>query len=266
MFDKLARLVGAAFCLLLSTTDAAGKTSDKVTGKDGAPMVLVPAGPFTMGSEDSGKDEKPLHRVHLEAFYMDQYEVTTKQFARFLEKSGRKPPDKWTSVRLPQLGDRPVVGVDWYDADAYCRWAGRRLPTEAEWEKAARGSEMRAFPWGEERPNASLANFDKSCILCNVYEEVLKPVGGYEKGKSPYGIYDMAGNVQEWTADWYDEWYYKSSPNRNPTGPSQGLSKVVRGGSWLSRRMLLRSALRNWESPTNRLAHTGFRCAQDAPK
>ena len=262
----LAMLAGSVLLLLLFIPKAAGKLPEKIIGKDGAPMVLVPAGPFTMGSEGSGEDEKPLHRVYLDAFYMDQYEVTTKQFARFLEKSRRKPPDHWSAVRLPQLGNRPVVGVDWHNADAYCRWAERRLPSEAEWEKAARGPEVRAYPWGEDIPNASLANFDKSCILCNVYEEVLKPVGSYEKGKSPYGIYDMAGNVLEWTADWYDERYYKRSPDRNPAGPSQGLSKVVRGGSWLSRRTLLQTGLRNWESPASRSAHVGFRCAQDAQK
>jgi len=264
--ESLTMLVSAVLGLLLSTTDAAGKLPEKITGKDGAPMVLVPAGPFTMGNEGSGANEKPLHQVSLDAFYMDLYEVTTARYARFLEKSKRQPPDQWTAVRLPQLGDRPVVGVDWHDADAYCRWAGKRLPTEAEWEKAARGPEVQAYPWGQERPNASMANFDKNCILCNVYEEMLKPAGNYEKGKSPYGIYNMAGNVQEWTADWYDEHYYKSSPKRNPAGPSQGLSKVVRGGSWLSRRTLLQSGLRNWESPNSRQTHTGFRCVQDVAK
>lgn len=264
--EALTMLISAVLGLLLSTTDAVGKLPGKITGKDGAPMVLVPAGSFTMGNEGSGANEKPLHQVSLGAFYMDLHEVTTARYARFLEKSKGKPPDQWTAVRLPQLGDRPVIGVDWHDADAYCRWAEKRLPTEAEWEKAARGPEMQAYPWGEERPNASLANFDKSCILCNVYVDVLKPVGSYEGGKSPYGIYDMAGNVQEWTADWYDEHYYKISPKRNPAGPSQGLSKVARGGSWLSRRTLLQSGLRNWEPPTSRQAHTGFRCVQNAQK
>lgn len=265
-WEASAVLVGSVFFLLVAATGATAKLPEKITGKDGALMALVPAGLFTMGSEGSGEDEKPLHRVHLDGFYMDQYEVTTARYARFLETSGRKPPDQWSAARLPQLGDRPVIGVDWHDADAYCQWAGKRLPTEAEWEKAARGPEGRAYPWGADHPNASLANFDKSCILCNVYEEVLKSVGSYEKGKSPYGIYDLSGNVQEWTADWYDEQYYKVSPKRNPTGPSQGVGKVARGGSWLSRRTLLQSGLRNWESPASRQTHTGFRCVQGALK
>ncbi len=262
----LAVLAGTAFVFVFAENDLYGKPPETLTGKDGAPMVLVPAGSFTMGSEAGGDDEKPLHSIFLDAFHMDRHEVTTMQYARFLEATGRKPPDKWDGIRLPQVGDRPVVGVDWYDADAYCRLYGKRLPTEAEWEKADRGTDTRPYPWGEERPTAALALYDKSCIFCNVYEDVLKPVGSYENGKSPYGIYDMAGSVQEWTADWYDEHYYKRSPERNPTGPSQGREKVVRGGSWLSRPMLLRTGLRNWENPTDRLDYVGFRCALDTPK
>jgi len=267
---RLAAIFCAVWSLTVQSSHGAvlvpGTGEREASGKDGAPMVLVPAGEFMMGSEDGEDNEKPTHRVYLDAFYMDRYEVTTSRYARFLVTTGRPQPDRWNEVKLASDGDRPVTGVDWNDADAYCHWAGKRLPTEAEWEKAARGPDGRAYPWGNEPATPVRANFDKSCIFCKTYEGVLKPTGSFETGKSPYGIYDLAGNVQEWTADWFDETYYLTSPPRNPAGPEHGQEKVVRGGSWLSRGDLLRSALRNWEVPTGRFAYVGFRCVQSLPK
>jgi formylglycine-generating enzyme required for sulfatase activity len=220
------------------------QTGKEITGKDGAPMVLVPAGEFIMGSNDGGADEKPERRVTLEAFYMDKYEVTTTRYAAFMQATGRKEPGHWNEVRLASHGDRPVVGVTWHDADAYCRHYSKRLPTEQEWEKAARGTDGRKYPWGNDEPTSLHANFGKSGF--NDYG-VLVNVGSLEEGKSPYGIYDMAGNVWEWTSSDYDS-----------------NNKVLRGGSWLYVARYLVSTYRNRNLPTLRTSAVGFRCAQDA--
>lgn len=236
-----------------STTSEPGK--QKVTGKDGAPMALVPDGEFAMGS-DLVDDEKPQHRVYLNAFYMDTYEVTVGQYAKFLEA----PPD-WNIMNQARHQKRPVANVDWADAATYCKWAGKRLPTEAEWEKAARGTDGRTYPWGKEVPTRLHATFGK--LDTSKYDlgwnshAALTPVGLLEDGKSPYGIYDMAGNVWEWTSDWYDKNYYQSSPSQNPEGPSSGEFKVIRGGSWFNDPQALRSALRGNDKPSYRLHNSG---------
>ena len=234
----------------------------EIAGKDGAPMALVDAGEFLMGSDKFG-DEKPMHKVSLDAFYLDKYEITTARYAKFLEAEGRRPPMFWNQGSQTSYTERPVVGVDWHDADAYCRWAGKRLPTEAEWEKAARGADGRLFPWGNEEPTTRHANFGKGEWMGY---STLTPVGGFEKGKSPYGIYDMAGNVWEWVADWYEPRYYATSPSSNPQGASSGENKVLRGGSWNNPPFILRSTARNWSAPSDRPAYVGFRCAQGVPK
>lgn len=233
----------------------------EITAKDGVPMALVPAGEFTMGSSE----DKPAHRVHLDAFYIDQHELTTARYGRFLKATGRKQPDHWNEVNMAAHGDRPVIGVDWQDADAYCRWVGKRLPTEAEWEKAARGSDGRQYPWGNERPTSLTANFGKCCDWKGYAS--LAPVGSLEAGKSPYGVSDMAGNVYEWVADWYGQRYYQNSPYRNPKGPSSGEYKVLRGGSWHSpSQQDVRATVRLWDVPTAQTGAIGFRCVQDLPK
>lgn len=213
----------------------------EITGKDGAPMMLVPEGEFQYGENNQ--------RMSLPAFYMDKYEVSTKLYAAFLQETNRKQPDDWSRVSLTSLGDRPVIGVDWRDADAYCRYYGKRLPSEQEWEKAARGTDGRTFPWGNADPNVALANYSLTycSFFCNVYTDNLKSVGSYEAGKSPYSIYDMAGNVWEWTGSDYS---------------SNG--KVIRGGSWGINAGDLRSTLRISGDPTGRHNNRGFRCAQDA--
>ena len=238
-----------------------------ITGKDGAPMVLIPAGEFWMGSPDNEgqEDEHQRHRVYLDTYSMDKFEVPVSRYAEFLRSTGRQAPGFWDQVNTGQHSNLPVVGVDWHDAEAYCHWAGKRLPTEAEWEKGARGMDGRVYPWGNEQPTPRLANFGKMHNQGNLYDESLAPVESYEAGKSPYELHNMAGNAWEWTADWYDGHFYGQSPQRNPTGPPSGTDKIIRGGSWFHIAADLRSANRFGVTPTNRFDSIGFRCAQDRP-
>lgn len=233
---------------------------------DDAPMVLIPEGPFWMGVEAGMglEDESPRHEVWLEAFYIDVHEVTTERYARFLAATRRTPPWLWRSVDLEIHAERPVIGVNWHDADAFCRWAGKRLPTEAEWEKAARGTDGRRYPWGDQIPTAELANFAVGARFS--YSQALMPVGRYERALSPYGLYDMAGNVWEWVQDWYDGDYYEESSADNPTGPEEGQLKVVRGGAWSDLPNYLLTYGRFKLPPDTRNSHTGFRCAQPVLK
>ena len=238
----------------------------EITGKDRAPMILIPAGNFWMGSPDGEgeRGEHPRHQVTLDGFYMDKFEVTVARYAEFVRAKKRSQPRFWNQVDSSKHRNLPVVGVDWHDAKAYCEWAGKRLPTEAEWEKAARGTDGRTYPWGNEQPTARLANFGKA-LTNNFYDNRLVPVDSYEAGISPYGLHHMAGNVWEWTADWYDQSFYRKSPEHNPTGSSDGEDRVVRGGSWFHAPVDARSARRPGFPPTTRDSHTGFRCAQDVP-
>ena len=240
----------------------------KITGEDGAPMVLVPAGEFTMGSNDGSDDEKPVHQVYLDAYYLDKYEVTVGQYAKFLKATGFNGPPMWTTMDQPSHQKRPIVNVDWSDASNYCEWAGKRLPTEAEWEKAARGTDGRIYPWGNEPPNTLRANYGQEKWNNHT---ALVPVGQLKDGKSPYEIYDLAGNVWEWVSDWYDPDYYATSPPQNPKGPENGKYRVLRGGSWDLAPEHLRSTRRDfnlplspsYESPSYRNFNSGFRCAKN---
>lgn len=238
------------------------KDTERAQG-DNVPMASIPAGEFWMGVDGplGLEDERPRHRVWLDPYAMDVYEVTTGRYAGFLIANGHGAPWQWESVNLQHDGDRPVIGVDWHDAEAYCRWTGKRLPTEAEWERAARGTDERRYPWGNQDPSSKSANYALGARFS--YSQVLMPVGHYESGKSAAGLYDMAGNVWEWVQDWYSADYYEESPDRNPPGPTEGMFKVLRGGAWSELPKYLLTYGRFKLSPTTRNAFTGFRCAKN---
>ena len=222
-------------------------------------MVLVPAGPFEMGSDSGNYDERPVHTVELDRYYIDKYEVTNELYQAFVQASDREQPG-FASDSDFNGAQQPVVGVSWYDAEAYCGWAGLRLPTEAEWEKAARGTDGRTYPWGE-GIDADKANYGRKSGRAVA-------VGSYPAGVSPYGAHDMAGNVWEWVADRYSSDYYESSPARNPTGPSSDTgARVLRGGSFGFNPENLSASNRHFYifsmMPRQGLSNIGFRCAQD---
>jgi eukaryotic-like serine/threonine-protein kinase len=231
----------------------------QVTSKDGIPLVFVPGGEFEMGSENHPAEE-PVHTVDVDAFWIDQTEVTNALYARCVEEEACLPPERVSSyIRQAYYGNSqydnyPVTYVNWYDADAYCKWANRRLPTEAEWEKAARGTDQRIYPWGSQFPGKDMLNFDFN--LGGTVE-----VGKYPSGASPYGVLDMAGNVSEWVADWYDTQYYSQSPALDPLGPETGKYRVVRGGSWFHNRNFVRATFRFFYEPDSAFVNLGFRCA-----
>lgn len=248
-----------------------------ITGKDGAPMVLIPAGEFRMGSNDGEDDEKPVHTVYLDAFYIDMYEVTNLQYKNFLDATGCKHPKYWNDSRF-NAPDQPVVCVKWGSAMAYADWAGKRLPTEAEWEKAARGGLVgKKYSWGDNCSH-DYANYDDKGRADHTPAGRFPPNG--------YDLYDMIGNAWEWCADWYDENYYSRSPGQNPKGPSSGSKRVLRGGSagrWdyyniqmaklppnpfdfvaYCLRVAARFSVDPEYPPDYKFVYLGFRCAKDA--
>jgi sulfatase modifying factor 1 len=261
------RLVGGGsvpLMALLTLVTNASVIAHPAADRDPATMITIPAGPFLMGSppESGLADEQPQRRVHLDAFAIDKWEVTIARYLRFVKATGHKPPPN-PYGSLPLLAMKgvenlPVVQVTWHDAADYCQWAGKRLPTEAEWEKAARGSDGRVFPWGNEAPTGLRANFNRE------WEGVrtLRPVGSFPEGRSPYGIEDMAGNAREWVQDWYDPAYYAGAPDHNPRGPERGLLKSIRGGSWRHAVNDIRSAMRGKGGFALKTDGTGFRCAR----
>jgi formylglycine-generating enzyme required for sulfatase activity len=247
-------------------TPALGIGSTKSSSKDGMVQIYVPAGEFLMGSDkaidnQANDNELPQQRVYLNAFWIDKTEVTNTQYIQWCKVSGqcRPPQDYKSSTRSSyyendQYANYPVINVDWNQARAYCTWAGRRLPTEAEWEKAARGTDGLIYSWGNSTPDKNKLNY-----LQNLGDTTA--VGSYPVGASPYGVLDMAGNVWEWVNDWYSETYYLHLPSWNPAGPDLGNERVLRGGSWSSKGAYVRSANRSEYSPTFFGTFIGFRCA-----
>jgi formylglycine-generating enzyme required for sulfatase activity len=223
----------------------------RVNAIDGATYVFVPAGEFAMGSTNGNADEQPVHPVNLDSFWIMQTEVTNGEYQRCVEAGACAKPrgEHWDD---PAFAAYPVVGIAWDDANLYAAWAGGRLPTEAEWEKAARGPNGGAYPWGDDIPNDSLLNFEEP-------KGAPQPVGSYPAGASPYGVLDMAGNVEEWIADWYQPDYYKLSPADNPLGPENGVLRGLRGGSFKVDRNAVRATYRSGYPPDARLESAGFR-------
>ncbi len=223
--------------------------------------ILIPAGSFQMGDafNEGYNDERPVHTVYLDAFYMDVHEVTVGQYKQFVQATGHRAPD-WSHVaEYSPTDEHPIIYVSWNDAVAYCEWIGKRLPTEAEWEYAARGGlDGKRFSWGNDIPhdNANYSDTNNHDQWSNTF-----PVGSFTP--NGYGLYDMSGNVWEWCADWYGSGYYASSPRENPIGPKSPSYRVIRGGSWLTPSFGLRVAYRAMIEASCTLSNTGFRCANN---
>ncbi len=296
-------------CCANGTNAPAENTATKVREKDGMVMVYVPGGEFTMGSSLfetivlSGSklflfsDQRPKHKVYLDGFWIDKTEVTVGMFRKFVEETGYKTSAElkgggkpwrdgpkeyewpvvagidWLHPReagIEAEDNHPVVQVSWEDAMAYAKWAGATLPTEAQWEKAARGPDERKFPWGNEFNGAYLNYGDITCPVkrwrdteFNDGYAFTAPVGTYPRGASPYGVLDMSGNVWEWVLDWYDEDYYGNSPYKNPPGPESGRVRAMRGGSWYdgNPKEWVSCVIRHQNPPDDRYEDVGFRCA-----
>lgn len=229
-------------------------------------MTFIPAGDFLRGRThklpDDGlqwtpevmMDDRPVKRIHVDAFYLDTFEVTNREYAAFVKATGHRAPYNWARGRVPEGWDaKPVAAVSWDDAAAYARWAHKRLPTEAEWERAARGvAEGLKYPWGDRNPTAKEARFGA----------VDGPFDGGKFAPNYFGLYDMAGNVWEWCADYFEKDYYARAPDRNPQGPEKGTYRVLRGGSWADVPKYLTCSYRSWARAPERSPNIGFRCAR----
>jgi formylglycine-generating enzyme required for sulfatase activity len=294
---RFVRLLLIQLCLLLTI----GYQLSALAAPPPGDMVLIPAGEFMMGTpadSDGLPDEQPLRMVDLSAFWIDRHETTNALYEQYVRTTGYPAPANaspastlWEhNVPLPGIEQHPVVNVSWLDAVAFCRWAGKRLPTEAEWEKAARGPDARTYPWGNEwdfnKANSASFWVKRTVDFANSTEwdafwikgagaaiskekgvkgEILTlPVGSFASGASPYGALDMAGNAAEWVQDWYNPNYYRMASVPDPQGPERGAIKAMRGGSWLKPAISLRTTDRDWGTMDSRPSGTGFRCARDA--
>ena len=248
----------------------------EIADAKGVSMVLVPAGEFTMGSNNGLSNEQPVHQVYLDEFYIDKFEVSNGHYKDCVNANVCQLPIFTNSLTRPdyflnsEYDNYPVIFVNWNMANDYCSWRGAKLPTEAQWEKAARGIDGRKYPWGNVFDETKGNICDVGCpedfadkSLDDGYIDT-SPIGSYESGKSPYGVYDMAGNVWEWVADWYSDNYYKNSSLFNPLGSTLGESRVLRGSAWNYFYDYARSSARYWNLPLNSYSTVGFRCASDA--
>jgi formylglycine-generating enzyme required for sulfatase activity len=229
-------------------------------------MVFIPGGEYKRGRSHPlpddhlkwyptlMKDDRPVRVIHVDPFYMDVREVSNADYEKFVRATGHEPPYHWPSGKIPEgKHDHPVANVSWLDASAYAKWAGKRLPTEAEWERACRGlSEGAIYPWGDAKPTAERARFNT----------VDGPGRAAQCQATSFGLFDMAGNVWEWCLDWYERTYYERAGDRNPTGPTQGMYRVIRGGSWADEEKYLTCANRSWARPKERSPNIGFRCVK----
>ncbi len=239
---------------------------------DGSLMILIPAGEFVMGAKDDDTDakanEKPAHKVYLDSYYIYKHEVTYRQFKKFLDSTGYKPLGNWSRGDKPERQDHPVMYITYPDAVEYCKWAKVDLPTEAQWEKAARGSYGRKYPWGndwdpEKCNNIELTDKDIMAKMADIHNKRgTVPVGSIPGDISPYGVMDMGGNINEWCRDWYKSGYYKKSPANNPSGPQKGTEKSTRGGAWSMGSKRCRATSRWSGSVESDLDDYGFRCVK----
>ena len=255
------------------------KSDESQNSEKPGSMILIPEGAFTMGDNDGSRNERPEHEVWLDTYSIDRFEVTMEEYQKFLDDNySVEPPPLWDDgAALAEASDRPAVGVTWPAAKQYCESVGKRLPTEAEWEKAARGTDGRRFPWGHMQPFVDIARYNQGITGWVSYTLTLAPVTSGVKGmsvrhglktggKSPYGLYHMAGNAAEWVSDWYGRHYYEDSPEKNPKGPEEGDRKVLRGGSWEDEPRRIRVTVRAKAEPEFSDLTIGFRCAKDAGK
>jgi len=280
----------STFFLIVLLAGCGPSPEQRVATKD---MILIPSGEFEMGEDaeqslsscqilhdpyhqgecklSEFEDEEPVHIVYLDEYYIDKYEVTNADYQICVEDGVCDPPKRFNSYTRddyyvnPEFAYYPVIFVSWNDAQIYCEWRGARLPTEAEWEKAARGTDGRIYPWGDSY-NGNMGNFcDRDYEYDDGYEDTA-PVGSFPEGASLYGVMDLAGNVGEWIADWYGTKYYSESPFENPQGPVKGSMRVIKGGSYdCEGTYCVRAAERTGWFPEYKYDRQGFRCAASSP-
>lgn len=242
----------------IGQSSAITPVDQKVSTKDGMIQVFVPAGEFLMGKEGEPDEDSPIHIVYLNAFWIDQTEVSNSMYETCVNAGGCTLPVLSENLYYGNwiYRDHPIVYVNWFQANEYCAWAGRRLPSEAEWEKAARGTEKQKYPWGNDAPNPRLANYAESLIgeTVSVYR--------YPLGASPYGALNMVGNVREWLADWYSDTYYQETTLNNPIGPESGIERSMRSGAYDADANEIFVTSRYKHEPQSAGLSRGFRCAE----